>query len=404
MAKKRQTKSSKQKKKGRLGIAMSKMLHAEKVMEAANPPHHLEAIKEQVKNINRSDYGDALRLAFGKRRIQNNVKAAIRDLTSGYAFQFSCLQRLREDRELDAKKICELMHSVDHGAILFIWAVAVLPDGTVYAINGRRSSAMFAMFPNLVREGMKVVIVEHHVKSYQEAVDLWAKYDKRGPVMTPGTIYRGELFSLENEGLLELTSEPLRALVTVLGRDMFGKVNSKLDPEHRKVVIRKYKKFLEFVVSLIPEHGLPQSLLIKSFTVPVILESWRLDKKLCTEFWTLIACSERDPGVEYEELSKTDPDNVGFYQLNELLRNVRTGAMNMNASMNSNYTQYEPAIFVQARLAMSWNEWIERGILKTVPTPLSEKWTDDNGRERATAIVPNLQSPKKTNGKVRNAA
>lgn len=297
----------------------------------------------------KSDLGNAYRDSYDKSsKLDPNVEVIVRPLTHALAVYYACVKRLDQDRELDFGRLLELFSSIKYsGYVPVIWALVMLPDGTVVPINGRRSSNLFAMCPELIQPGMTVITIVHRADSLQEALDFWAKYDKPSVGMDNPTVYCAEAH--DKIELKRLAKSKLTTCVTVLGMARFGTHFKSLKPEQRKCVIEPNLEFLKFVDRLVAPRGkgLVQDRLITRATLPVIHRGWEIDKQACWEFWTGVR--DNSPTVKTPLLR-----SLRFY-----LERVRTGA----ANQNNGYTKPNPNTilanggYVTALCAQVWNMW-----------------------------------------------
>ena len=316
-------------------------------------PDPFSVTRDQLDTLLEGEFGEALEKSYvDEEEKDQKMNIIVRPLSQVYASYFASVDRLDADRELDFKRMVEIAVSTKYAFIPFTWALALFPDGTVIGINGKRTSNLFASKPELIRDGMLVVVVEHYVDSVEDAVNLWARYDKFGPIMASGLVYKAALLSIET--LQRLAIKTLTSSVTVLGMEMFGEQFRKLTPEQRKCVIRPNIEFLRFIDSMILERAtegrLGQDRFLSRPVLPVVLESWRIDQEASWEFWT----SVRDATESSEECNL-------LKEFHQYLKLVRTGAANQNAVSSSKLgedgTFHAPSPHVEETARVAWNAW-----------------------------------------------
>jgi hypothetical protein len=291
-------------------------------------------------------HGPAIAACYQGRSHPIDVNIEVLPLTQGLAERMATMESCEVDRKLDNLHIIDLILSIACKFIALRWAYAVL-DGKVYRLNGQHSAWMFALFPMLIRAGMKVILEEYQVRSMEELIDTWIMFDKKRTVRKDADICEAAASIIPKlDGLRPV--ELVRMANTFSKLILDKRVYEHCTMEHRKVFLKYKEAFGEFFAIILAHTGvrlgyMPRSKMHQTAVMLAIHDTWEKDPEDAEQFWMAV--------------TQRKEDMFPIPDLCNKLMKLRSGGTSVSNAGRVPVEQKVDPVYIQAVCCIAWNQW-----------------------------------------------
>lgn len=226
---------------------------------------------------------------------QRPVKKSLAEWLSG-------LPQVCGERPLASTRLAFLSNQINAGkAIVFRWAVAILPDGRKFRINGQHSSHLFSN-GLAIPEGAMVSLEWYDCETERDMADLWARFDPTTSNRSKLDILRAYLRA--RGSLLSLSQRPASLVVSAISMDVYGPgITNKMSQADKCDCLELDPDFTAWACDLIgTESG---TILRRVGVVWAMFRTWQKSKTDARTFWDDVASGrDEDPNSATRQLQK----------------------------------------------------------------------------------------------------